>query len=91
MNMENRRINAAFLINFDKPEAYWLRAIKNPQGKSRGRYVSLSISRLNIHSPRHERGFFIAPVNIDSNGLGDSSIAWKTQSLGEKIVISWRL
>ena len=34
---ENRRNNAAFLINFYKPEAYWLRAIQHPQGKNRGR------------------------------------------------------
>jgi hypothetical protein len=43
-----------------------LRAIQNPSKEKHGACVSLSISQLNIHQPRDERGFIAAGNALSS-------------------------
>ena len=47
-------------MNMGKPDAYWLKAIQDPSGKSRGLLVIVAIHLPTEHSPRRNGGVFIA-------------------------------
>ena len=58
-------------LNSSKPDAYWLKAIQDPQGKSRGRYdVAIHFPTKHSPTPSAMAGFFIASALAYKNAAG---------------------